>query len=108
MNELPQIAVIKGALTDPDRVYWKDHALSCLRERAIRVDDIIDALSNGQVIEEYCTDKPFPSVLVNGRTRSGRPMHVAVGVNEQAGEIHIVTGYEPDPLKWNENFSVRI
>lgn len=101
------ISIIQEASRTPEKVYWKDHALMRMRQRGIRVDDILDALQSGEVIEEYRTDKPFPSVLVNGRTNKARPIHVVVGVNESAGEIHIVTGYEPDPLRWDENFSKR-
>ena len=101
------ITEIQKALGISDKVYWKDHALARMRQRNIRVDDIVETLFSGEIIEEYRTDRPFPSVLVNGRTAAGRSLHVVVGVHAQAGEIHIITGYEPDPQRWNENFSKR-
>jgi hypothetical protein len=107
MIDLTYISTIQDALKIQNRVFWKDHALMRMRQRGICVDDIIETLLSGQVIEVYQTDKPFPSVLVNGLTKTNRPLHVVVGVNMQAKEIHIVTGYEPDPFRWDMNFSKR-
>jgi hypothetical protein len=108
MDNQSFMGVIKEALKESEKVFWKAHALMRMRQRGIRVDDIEEALFSGEVIEEYRSDKPFPSVLVNGRTLKGRPIHVVVGVNVEEQEIHIVTGYEPDPNRWDSNFGLRM
>ncbi len=35
-------------------------------------------------------------------------MHVVVGINELERKLIIITTYEPDPLKWTEDFSRRL
>jgi hypothetical protein len=41
----------------------------------IYVEEILQALDSGEIIEEYPEDKPYPSCLILGRTVTGRPLH---------------------------------
>lgn len=102
------IEIIKSAIKDSEKVYWKEHALMRMRQRNIRVDDIMEAVKTSIIIETYTDDKPFPSVLVCGRTIKETRLHIVIGVNTDEGEIHIITGYKPDPLQWDETFTRRI
>jgi len=63
-------------------------------------------LENGQVIEEYPDDSPYPSRLVLGQC-GGRPLHVLA--SDDAGErvTVIITVYEPDPQRWDATFRHR-
>ncbi|KPV64662.1 MAG: hypothetical protein AOA65_0877 [Candidatus Bathyarchaeota archaeon BA1] len=42
----------------------------------VLTDDVISALLDGEVIEKYPDDKPFPSCLVYGRAKDRKPLHV--------------------------------
>ena len=44
--------------------------------RQIRVQDIREAIANGQVIEDYPNDKYGPSCLIYSFTQAQRPIHV--------------------------------
>ena len=62
---------------------------------------------NGKVIEEYPNDSPYPSCLISGRVNN-RPLHVVIAENEIDNELIVITVYEPDPVKWDDNFERRI
>ena len=40
----------------------------------IRVDEVLQTLEAGEIIEEYPEDQPYASCLVLGRTVAGRPL----------------------------------
>lgn len=51
------------------------HAAGRILRRAIRTDEIEQAIANAEIIEEYPQDKYGPSLLLLGLTRAGRPLH---------------------------------
>jgi hypothetical protein len=69
------------------------------------MDDVISALINGEIIEYYPTDYPFPTCLVLGRTKVGKVLHVVCGSN--GGELWLITTYIPSPADWLEDFKQR-
>lgn len=77
-------------------------------QRSIHEGEVESALFYGQVIERYIEDAPFPSVLINGRTSDGGPLHVVVAMNHEEKRLIVITAYKPDPDKWTDNFSRRI
>jgi hypothetical protein len=89
----------KGEIT------WSNHAVIRAIERQIDRDDIIFALKNGKIIEEYPTDYPFPSCLVSGLTPGGQTVHIVVAINDI--ELRIITVYRPNLTDWSENFTMR-
>ena len=66
----------------------------------IHRSEITEALINGEIIEEYHEDKPYPSVLIYGRTFSERPLHVVCAPIEEEKILVIITVYQPDPKLW--------
>ncbi|ATZ61615.2 MAG: DUF4258 domain-containing protein [Methanosarcinales archaeon Met12] len=64
----------------------------------MRSGEVEEAIANGEIMEEYLGDKPLPSYLIYGKTPKDRPIHVVVGVDEDA--IAIIIVYEPEPEKW--------
>ena len=90
------------------RVEFRIHATQRMYQRDISQEDLLFALSHGIIIEEYGEDYPFPSMLVNGRTKAGRPLHVVPGIDFSEKRMYIITVYEPDSKKWTEDFSRRI
>ena len=39
------------------------------------LDDIFFSVNNGEIIEDYPNDKPYPSCLIYGKMSSGDPIH---------------------------------
>lgn len=85
---------------------FRVHAIRRMFERNISVTDVRNALESGEAIEAYPDDKPYPSRLVLGWA-GRRPIHVVAADNAAAGEIVVVTVYEPDPAAWDRDFRRR-
>lgn len=77
-------------------------------QKNIQQVDVEFLLTHGKVIERYEQDFPLSSVLLNGRTLEGRPLHMVLGMNFAERKLVIITVYEPDPLTWTEDFSRRL
>lgn len=91
-NVLEKIAVTK-------------HARNRLIERNITMDDIVNAVSTGEIIKQYEDDKPLPSCLILGYSEKNKKMHVVVSIDEEY--MYLITAYYPDPLQWNADFKTR-
>lgn len=81
------------------------HGKNRLSERKITVEDIMNAISNGLIIEQYEDDKPLPSCLVLANDLSGKQMHVVISHDDEF--IYLITAYYPDPELWSEDFKTR-
>ena len=68
----------------------------------ISINEVKEVIKNGQIIANYPTDKPFPSVLLFTCIEE-RPMHVVLAKNNE-GNCFVITAYEPDKNLWNEGF----
>ena len=75
-------------------------------ERDIFEEDIEDTIKNGEIIEEYLDDKPYPSFLT--LKFFDKPLHVVFAKNEENDEIIVITAYYPDKEKWSDDFKTRI
>lgn len=88
------------------RLVFRVHAIERMFEREVGVGDVREILTNGETIETYPEDTPYPSRLVLGWYR-GRPLHVVVADNVEAQETIVITVYEPDPGQWEPGFRQR-
>ena len=75
-------------------------------ERSIAADDVRHVLENGETIEDYPDDHPYPSRLVLGQVR-GRALHVVAAEAAEGGETIVITVYEPDPAQWGPDLKRR-
>jgi hypothetical protein len=73
----------------------------------IVVDEILEVLDSGEIIEEYPDDVPYPSCLVLGRTRKDRPLHLVCAPVLEEGRLIIITTYQPDPARWETDWRRR-
>ena len=62
--------------------------------------EVYEAICNGKVIEKYPEDKPYPSVLILGRTKTNRPLHIVCAYNQDENLAIIITVYHPNPNLW--------
>ena len=58
--------------------------------------ELIETILNGETMEGYPNDKPFPSCLIFGRTKEGRPIHAVCAYSKDDDITIIITTYEPD------------
>ena len=84
---------------------WTNHILERLFQRNISTDDVKTVVANGEIIEQYPTDYPFPSCLMLGYTSTGRPLHVVCG--SSGAELWLITAYFPNPFEWSKDFKQR-
>jgi len=89
-----------------ERLIFRVHAIKHMFERNISTDDVRQVLENGEMVEEYPEDKPFPSKLILGRIGS-RPLHVVVAHDKATNEKIVITVYEPEPTMWEADFKRR-
>ena len=64
--------------------------------------EVCEAIYNGEVIEAYPEDKPYPSVLIFGRTIVDRPLHIVCAYDNMEIFVIIITVYQPNPKLWME------
>ena len=90
------------------RIEYRVHAVRRMFQRDIFEEDVELLLKEGKIIERYDDDFPLPSLLISGADAEGHPLHVVAGINNAEKIIVVITAYEPDPLKWSDNFTGRI
>ncbi len=81
------------------------HAVDQSILRHISVQELLESIIAGEIIEDYPDDKYGPSCLIFGLTLSGRPLHIQCSYPTRP-LVKIVTLYEPDPSQWID-FKVR-
>jgi hypothetical protein len=79
------------------------HARKRILERGIRIDEIRAATEAPTILEEYPQDEPYPSRLALGWAGS-RPLHLVLAGPTVAGDTILVTLYEPDLERWEQDF----
>ncbi|MDR2786244.1 MAG: DUF4258 domain-containing protein [Treponema sp.] len=87
------------------KLRWTSHVLDRLFQRSISIDDVVTALTNGEIIEHYPTDYPFPSCLVLGLTPKDKYLHIVCGSG--GTELWLITAYFPNPAEWSADFRIR-
>jgi hypothetical protein len=77
-----------------------------MAERGFSPDIIKSVIENGTVIKSYPDDTPYPSRLILGFDGK-RPVHVVSAYNSENDTEYVITVYEPDLLKWSDDFTER-
>ena len=84
-----------------DEFEFSKHAVDRVILRDISVTEIQQAISIGEIIEDYPDDKYGPSCLIFGMTAKQRPLHIQCSYPSRP-LIKIITVYEPNPAEWIE------
>lgn len=90
------ILAIQKAIRD-DNVFFTEHAVRQMAKRNISDDEVVKAISSGEIIEEYPADKYGPSCLIYGRAEKGRHLHVVCSLPPR---VRVITVYELEPGEW--------
>jgi len=88
-------------------IQYRIHATQRMFKRDISEQEIWEIIENGFIIEDYGDDFPFPSLLINGRSGKNRQLHVVLGIDRNSKRLFVITTYEPDEMKWEDNFNRR-
>lgn len=98
MDDIKQFAVNQN-------IVWKRHALQRMYQRKILIHEVMECISSGEIIETYTDDKPFASCLILGITVNKRYLHIVCSADDDL--LYIITAYEPDTNKWENDFKTR-
>ncbi len=98
------INIIRQMVKD-EKIRWTNHVIVRLFQRNITQEDIEKVLLNGEIIEEYENDYPYPSCLVYGMSLKNKVIHVVCGIDKN--ELWIITAYYPDNIKWKNDLKTR-
>jgi hypothetical protein len=92
-------------LCTPEKFQITLHAARRLKQRGIVLDDIVNCIMCGEIIEQYPTDYPYPSCLILGSSINQELIHVVIG--SDMNYLWIITAYKPDKEKWSNDFKTR-
>ncbi|MBU4225847.1 MAG: DUF4258 domain-containing protein [Chloroflexi bacterium] len=77
-----------------------DHADEETQADHLTFDEIFFSVLQGEIIEDYPTDKPYPSCLIYGESFKGEPIHSVWAFNPKTCWAVLITVYSPDPNRW--------
>ena len=83
-----------------NRIRITDHADVEAANDRLTFDEIYFSVFNGDVIEDYAEDRPYPSCLIYGQSFKGDPIHSVWAFNEQSQYAVLITVYRPDATQW--------
>jgi len=75
-----------------------EHAHQEMVEESITLDEILEAIDTGQILENYPKHRRGTCCLLGGLTDAGRPLHVVCTTARAV--LIVITVYEPKPPKW--------
>lgn len=87
------------------KIKWSQHCLERMQERDISRHDVLNCITNGEIIEDYPEDFPNPSCLIFGYTINNSVIHVVVGKDNEF--IWIITAYFPNTAKFENDLKTR-
>lgn len=76
-----------------------------MQERDISRADVKNCILNGEIIEDYPNDFPYPSCLIFGYTIKEKVIHVVAGSDGEY--IYIITAYFPNKEKFEDDLKTR-
>ncbi len=84
---------------------YRVHAVERMFQRDIEEVSVEYVVNDGEVIERYVDDKPYPSYLCLGFI-DGTPLHVVYAKDEDENFI-VITVYVPSLEKWEADMKTR-
>ncbi|MCK4325293.1 DUF4258 domain-containing protein [bacterium] len=86
------------AQADMENVRITQHAQQEMVEESIALAEVLEAITTGQILENYPMHRRGACCLLNGVTKNARPLHVVCTTARPV--LIIITVYEPKPPKW--------
>lgn len=88
------------------KIFYSNHAVKQMFQRKITTREVEYVLENGETIQAYPEDKPYPSELLLAFYEK-RPLHVVCSYNKEEKITIIITVYEPTNEIWENDFKIR-
>lgn len=85
-------------LADTGNIRITQHAQQEMVEEEILLDDLLEAINVGHILENYPEHRRGACCLVSGITKSRRPLHIVC--TTARSPLIIITVYEPKPPRW--------
>lgn len=92
-------------LIKEDKIQWRNHILIRMQQRGIKIKDVLKCTMNGEIIEFYKDDHPFPSALILGFIDKETGLHVVCSIGQNY--LWMITAYYPDQSQWSEDLRCR-
>ena len=106
VNDMKELTIeFIRTLSKQRKIKWTLHIIRKLQERGIYREDIYHAIENGQIIEQYPDDYPYPSCLLFGTDLKANPLHIVVGSDGTI--LFLITSYYPDSDSFEPNHITR-
>ena len=83
-----------------NKIRITDHADEESHSDDLTFDEVFTSVLHGEIIEDYPTDKPYPSCLIFGKNFKSEPIHSVWAYNPENQWAVLVTVYRPDPDRW--------
>ena len=99
------IKELRTLAADTEKTVFTQHVLERIRKREVEKHDLLDIIMNGEIIEQYPNDYPFPSCLILYLKVNGKPLHLVCSMGNN--KVYIITVYEPDLEHWESDFMTR-
>ncbi len=87
------------------QIVFSLHGLKRIHERGIMREDVISAILNGEIIEQYPADYPYPSCLILGSSDKNEKLHIVCGCNGET--VKIITAYYPSSDHFEDDARTR-
>jgi hypothetical protein len=101
MNRDQLIEAIQNGMIE-----WQTHVLERMMKRGISREIVKQVLLEGEIIEDYPDDKPFPTALFLGWSH-GEPFHVVTALDPISGYGFVITVYRPDLDHFESDYKTR-
>ena len=75
-----------------------DHAHREMLNDGFLLQDLVEGVLSGEVLEDYPEHRRGPCCLLNGTTAGNRPIHIVCTTSLPVAIM--ITVYEPKPPKW--------
>lgn len=85
-----------------DKIRITDHADEETHNDQLSFEEIFVSVINGEIIENYPNDTPYPSCLIYGKNFMNEPIHSVWAYNKATKASVLITTYRPNPNKWIE------
>jgi hypothetical protein len=100
MTEIEVLAILKKIHNEAEveNIRITRHAQQEMAEEDISLDEVLEAIASGTILENYPEHQRGSCCLVNGKTKAGKPLHIVC--TTALPTLIIITTYRPKLPKW--------
>ncbi len=98
VNDLETVQERIRDQADEENIRITQHAHQEMVEEDITLEEVLEAISAGQILENYPQHRRGACCLLNGNTQDKQPLHIVCTTARPV--LIIITVYEPKPPKW--------